>query len=657
MTLSLSTASSNTTLLPAANVAVSVASTQANSRTLQVTMTPAAGQTGTASVTLTGSDGSATAVTTFALTVTMPAPPTIGSIAAQSTPEDTPLAVPFTLGDPDTPLANLGVQVSASNPALLPAGGLVLSGTGASRTLTITPAGNQSGGSTVTIAVSDATATSATSFSVSVTAVNDPPVYAPGAPAAVSTLVSTATTFPITLIDVDSAGAILTLAGASTNAAVLANAGILIAPLSSTVSSASFSVTLTPVAGATGTASVVLSASDSQASVARAVQVSVTATPAPPDAPTALTATAGSATLNLAWTAATTGSTATSYAVSVGTSPGATSLPVQTTTATALTVAISTSGTYYVRVRARNAFGDSVPSPEAVATVSVPHGKPGKPPKPRVWTSDRTVMIDWQAPLDGDPVTSYTLEVGSAPGLANLVLLPLSAARSFTADRVPDGTFWLRMRAVNASGTSDPSEEVGLVMGPSGGCVGLPFAPTTLGSSTAGALVSLAWTAPAAGVAPIGYVLYAGSAPGQSDLAAFSTGSTLTGWSGAAPPGLYYVRVSARSACGVGPTSNEVAVAVGGPVAPGAPAQLAASLSGRVVSLVWSPPTSGPAPSGYLVEVGSASGLTDIASIDSGSAATSISGSVPPGAYFLRVRARAGGVAGPVSNEVTIVVP
>ncbi len=654
--LSLSTASSNTTLLPAANVTFSVTNTTAGGRTLQVTMTPAAGQSGAATVTLTGSDGSATAVTTFALTVILPAPPTIAPLAAQTTSEDTPLAVPFAIADPDTPLANLGVQVSASNPALLPAGGLVLSGTGGSRTLTITPAANQSGGSSITLTVSDGTATTSTSFSISVTAVNDAPLYAPGAPVAISTLVSTPTTFAVTLTDVDTAGAMLTLSGATTNATLLANAGILIAPVSSTAATATFNVTLTPVAGAAGAGSVVLSASDSQTSVTRTVQVSVSVTPAGPDAPTTLTATPGSATLNLVWTPATTGSTATSYAVYVGTAPGATSLPVQTTTATALTVAISTGSTYYARVRARNAFGDSVPSPEAVATVTVPHGKPGKPPKPRVWTSGRTVMMDWGAPLDGDPVTTYTLEVGSAPGLANLVVVPLSAARSFSAGGVPDGTFWLRVRAANASGASDPSEDVGLVMGPSGGCVGLPLAPAALGSSTVESVVSLAWTAPAGG-APTGYVLYAGSAPGQSDLATFSTGSTLTGWSGAAPPGLYYVRVAARTACGLGPASNEIAVAVGGAAAPDAPTQLSASVTGRVLSLLWSAPATGPSPTTYLVEVGSASGVADIASIDSGGAGTSISGGVPAGQYFLRVRGRVGGATGPASNEVTVVVP
>ena len=95
--------------------------------------------------------------------------------------------------------------------------------------------------------------------------------------------------------------------------------------------------------------------------------------------------------MHLAWTPATTGSTATSYAVYVGTAPGATSLPIQTTTATTLNVAITTGGTYYAECPRPKRVGDSVPSPEAIATVTVPHGKPGKPPKPRVWTSGRTV--------------------------------------------------------------------------------------------------------------------------------------------------------------------------------------------------------------------------------------------------------------------------
>ena len=56
--LALSTSSSNTALLPTANVALAITATTATSRTYQVTMTSVAGQSGTSTVTLTGSDGS-----------------------------------------------------------------------------------------------------------------------------------------------------------------------------------------------------------------------------------------------------------------------------------------------------------------------------------------------------------------------------------------------------------------------------------------------------------------------------------------------------------------------------------------------------------------------------------------------------------------------
>jgi hypothetical protein len=73
--------------------------------------------------------------------------------------------------------------------------------------------------------------------------------------------------------------------------------------------------------------------------------------------------------------------------------------------------------------------------------------------------------------------------------------------------------------------------------------------------------------------------------------------------------------------------------------------------------LSWSAPASGPVPSSYFLEVGSTSGATDLAAIDTGSAANAIAGAVAPGRYFLRVRARAGGATGPASNEVVVEVP
>jgi hypothetical protein len=652
--LALSASSSNTALLPNANVALAVTATTATTRTYQVTMTSVAGQTGSSTVTLTGSDGTLAAATTFVLTVGVPAPPSVGAITAQTMSEDGSIAVPFTVADADTALSSLTAQASSSNPTLVSGSGLVVSGTTGSRTLTIRPAANQSGSATITVAVSDGSTTATRTFALTVNPVNDTPAFG-STPASVSTLVSTPTAFQVTVTDLETAGASLTLAGTTTNAAVLANTGIAIAPLSSTATSRTFSVTLTPVAGIVGSGGVSLAVGDGLSTATRAVGFTVSATATAPNAPTALTASASTGKLNLVWTAAATGTAATSYAVYVGTSTGATTLPVQTTTATSISVSITTTGTYYARVRAQNAQGQSANSPEAVATVTASKGKSGSP-KSRASAEGRTVSIDWDPPTTGDPATSYMLEVGTAPGLANLLVAPLGSATTFSAAGVPDGTYWLRVRGANAAGPGDASEDIGLVMSAAGGCVGLPLAPGLQTPGPSGGAVNLSWTAPVGSVAPTGYVIYAGSAPGRADLAGFQTGSTLTRWNGGAPAGVYYVRVAAHSACGLGPVSNEVVLSVGR-ATPDTPGPLAGSVSDGVVSLLWSAPAGGAVPTSYVLEVGSASGASNLGSFDTGSSSTSMSGPLAPGQYFVRVRARADGTLGAPSNEVFLSVP
>ncbi|MEO5368254.1 MAG: hypothetical protein H7831_18245, partial [Magnetococcus sp. WYHC-3] len=80
-------------------------------------------------------------------------------------------SVSFTVGDTETPVANLTVTATADNTTLLPASAIVLGGSGASRTVTVTPpAGVGNGTTTVTLTVNDGFGSSAAHFPVYVSA-------------------------------------------------------------------------------------------------------------------------------------------------------------------------------------------------------------------------------------------------------------------------------------------------------------------------------------------------------------------------------------------------------------------------------------------------------------------------------------------------------
>jgi hypothetical protein len=91
--------------------------------------------------------------------------------------------------------------------------------------------------------------------------------------------------------------------------------------------------------------------------------------------------------------------------------------------------------------------------------------------------------------------------------------------------------------------------------------------------------------------------------------------------------------------------------------APGEPANLQFQVSGSTVILTWSPPATADAVDTYVLEAGTATGLSNIITFATGGRATTLTvTNVPNGTYLVRVRARnAEGTSGP-SNEVTIVV-
>ena len=112
----------------------------------------------------TGSGGTSGRGVVFRLGTVSNAPPTISSISSKATPVNRPIAVIFTVGDAESGPAGVSVSASSSNTTLVPNGNLVFSGSGAIRTLTITPAANQTGATTIIVTASDGTLAASTSF-------------------------------------------------------------------------------------------------------------------------------------------------------------------------------------------------------------------------------------------------------------------------------------------------------------------------------------------------------------------------------------------------------------------------------------------------------------------------------------------------------------
>jgi hypothetical protein len=145
-----------------------------------VTLTPAPNLSGTTTITISANDGALTTTRAFLLTVTaVNDAPTITAIADQVINEDgATTAIAFTVGDVETAAGSLTLSGGSSNTTLVPIANIVFGGSGASRTVTVTPAANQNGTATITVTVSDGSLSAPTSFLLTVVAeggfTNDP---------------------------------------------------------------------------------------------------------------------------------------------------------------------------------------------------------------------------------------------------------------------------------------------------------------------------------------------------------------------------------------------------------------------------------------------------------------------------------------------------
>jgi predicted phage tail protein len=177
--------------------------------------------------------------------------------------------------------------------------------------------------------------------------------------------------------------------------------------------------------------------------------------------------------------------------------------------------------------------------------------------------SASTVTLTWTASPDLGPTlpNSYTIEVGSAPGLRDLATFSAgTSVTTFTATNVGPGVYYVRVRAYGFLRVSAPSNEVIVIVGGPSPCFAAPAPPGSFAGAVSGSTVSLTWTASSGPVDS--YIVEAGQTIGvwntRLDTATSATGLTVTN----VPNGSYFVRVRGKNTCGVGAPSNEAVVTV-----------------------------------------------------------------------------------------------
>jgi hypothetical protein len=161
--LVVSAVASNSVLVPVSGVVLS-----GTDSARSVTVTPSPDQAGTSAITLSVSDGAASASSSFTMVVSSTggasnSPPTISSIPDQTVSRNQSTTdIPFSITDRETPANQLTLSASWSNPALVSR--VTFGGTASERTVKVAPTRGKTGNSSITVTVSDGERTASTTF-------------------------------------------------------------------------------------------------------------------------------------------------------------------------------------------------------------------------------------------------------------------------------------------------------------------------------------------------------------------------------------------------------------------------------------------------------------------------------------------------------------
>jgi hypothetical protein len=293
------------------------------------------------------------------------------------------------------------------------------------------------------------------------------------------------------------------------------------------------------------------------------------------------------------------------------------------------------------------------------ARVALTTVRPFDPGKPTISGVGNTVNIRWAEPQGGGVPTSYTVLARLTPEGPIIASLPVGNVLT-TSVMAPNGSYHVTVRASNAGGNGDESAGTTITVPLAPGSA--PGAPSSLSAVVTGTTVQFRWSAPTTGGAPTGYLLRAfvpfGPVVGEVPITGPVTELTVTG----APQRRYSVLLYAINSSGDGPSSNAADFVVMGP-GPAAPALNPAFPFQGAFSLAWHDfPEAGSRPDYFeIIASLSPSGPVLASFMQPWTPAPCCLhyryfAQVPPGTYFVRVRA-VNSVGTAISNEQRIAVP
>jgi hypothetical protein len=252
------------------------------------------------------------------------------------------------------------------------------------------------------------------------------------------------------------------------------------------------------------------------------------------------------------------------------------------------------------------------------------------------------VTLRWTPPVIGKVPTGFVVEGGVTP---NVVLQTIAITTDpIVTFEAPTGAFYVRVRTRSGLELSEPSSALQIF-------VNLPIppaAPEHLIALVNGSTLTLAWRNSYAGGEPARLVLDVSGSAEASLLLGLADRVTFAG----VPAGTYTLSLRALNSAGSSFPSTPVTIAVPDPCsgAPQAPTNFLAYKVGSTIHVVWDAPTSGPAPTGYVLNVtGSFFGSFPTLGRE-------MSGTVGPGSYSITVVAinPCGPSAATVAQTVTI---